>query len=145
MNRFASLLVAFGIAVGASISGEPAMAADPRAHIYTDPGICAENRVLNRISSRFNHQVRNVPNLPLVDIVRFDRIRENRYLPEMPDRPIERRYCQAVVTLSDGNHRDVWYLIEHRTGFAGIGRNVEFCVAGFDRWNVYGGRCRVLR
>ena len=30
-------------------------------------------------------------------------------------------------------------------GFASIGDNVEFCVAGFDRWMVYNGRCRVLR
>jgi hypothetical protein len=41
--------------------------------------------------------------------------------------------------------RDIWYLIEIPMGFAGVGSNVEFCVAGFDRWNVYGGGCRVLR
>lgn len=145
MNRLALLVIAVGMAIGASISARPALAADTMAGFYADPGICAEDRHLNRVSRGFDHQIRNVPNLPLVDIVRFDRIRENRFLPQLPDRPIERRYCQAVVTLSDGNHRDVWYLIESRAGFAGIGQSVEFCVSGFDRWNVYGGRCRVLR
>lgn len=145
MNRLALLVIAVGMAIGATMSARPAMAADPMAGFYVDPGICAEDRYLNRISRGFDHQVRNVPNLPLVDIVHFDRIRENRFLPQLPDRPIERRYCQAVVTLSDGNLRDVWYMIENRAAFAGTGQSVEFCVSGFDRWNVYGGRCRVLR
>ena len=30
-------------------------------------------------------------------------------------------------------------------GFASIGDGVEFCVSGFDRWNVYNSGCRVLR
>ena len=72
------------------------------------------------------------------------------------DRPIARRYCGATVELSDGRRRDIWYLIEERMGFATLldgfhlanetrGSNVEFCVAGFDRWMVYNGACRVLR
>lgn len=106
---------------------------------------CGEARVLNRIMRRFDHQVRNVPGLPLVSISAFDNIAEHRYLPAIPDRPIARRYCNASVWLSDGNRRHIWYLIESGQGFAGIGDNVEFCVDGFDRWNVYDGHCRVLR
>ena len=59
--------------------------------------------------------------------------------------PIGRRYCGAKVLLSDGQDRDIWYLIEEGQGFVGIGDNVEFCVSGFDRWYVYNGRCRILR
>jgi hypothetical protein len=113
-----------------------------------DPGVCGNERVLGKIVNRFRHQVANVPNLPQVDIVDFFGVRENRYEPQHERSPIERQYCHATVALSDGYqgyNRDVWYLIETPMGFAGIGSNVEFCVSGFDRWLVYGGRCRVLR
>jgi len=108
-------------------------------------GPCAEQRYLARITRGFGHQVRNVPNLPDVAITDFRDIHENRYIPDDPDNPMARRYCGATVVLSDGNSRDLWYLIESRMGFAGMGDNVEFCVSGFDRWYVYNGRCRILR
>lgn len=110
-----------------------------------DPGVCGDTRVLDRIVKRFGHQVTHVPKLPQVGIHEFQAIRENRHLPALPNRPVDRRYCHANVVLTDGLRRDLWYLIEERMGFAGVGANVEFCIADFDRWNVYGGRCRVLR
>ena len=87
-----------------------------------------------------------MPHLPNVAIADFHSVRETRYEPQNADeRPIERRYCQARAEMNDGRGRDVWYVIERPAGFAGIGSNVEFCISGFDRWNVYDGRCRVLR
>ena len=80
-----------------------------------------------------------MPNLPNVQITDFQHIHEHRYLPAQEDRPIGRRYCGATVILSDGQGRDIWYLIEEGQGFAWIGDNVEFCVSGFDRWYVYNG------
>lgn len=122
----------------------PAPAAD-MIRDYADPGVCAEQRVLSRITHRFRHQVTHVPNLPKVDIVDFRGIFENRYLHANEKWPIGRRYCGATAALSNGEHRAVWYLIEEGMGFASLGDNVEFCVDGFDRWYVYNGRCRVLR
>lgn len=122
----------------------PAPAAD-MIRDYADPGVCAEQRVLSRITHRFRHQVRHVPNLPQVDIVNFRDIFENRYKPSSEKWPIGRRYCGATAALSNGEERAVWYLVEEGMGFASIGDNVEFCVSGFDRWYVYNGRCRVLR
>ena len=142
MTRLAKLLVAGLLVLGGSA---PVFAADLVAVSVDDPGACANGKVLNRITHRFRHQVRHVPNLPQVDITDFYRIRENRFEPQASDSPIERRYCHATAALSDGRNRDIWYLIERPMGFAGIGSNVEFCVDGFDRWNVYNGRCRVLR
>ena len=142
MVRAASLLLAIVLALGSAVL--PAAAADV-VHVSIDqPNVCANDRVLGRISHRFRYQVHNVPNLPKVAIQDFYRIQETRYLPRRDDRPIERRYCQATVALSNGQSRTVWYLIERPMGFVGIGSNVEFCVSGFDRWHVYGGRCRVL-
>lgn len=132
-------LVSVGPSKGGPSKGGPYQAGPYQA------GPCADRGFLGRISSRFDHQVRNVPNLPNVAIRDFRGIYEHRFLPASEDWPISRRYCGATVVLSDGSHHDIWYLIEGRMGFAGIGRNVEFCVSGFDRWFVYNGRCRVLR
>lgn len=106
---------------------------------------CDDAGILKKIVSRFRHQVRNVPNLPDVDIVDFHRVHEHRNKEAKEKWPIARRYCGATVELSDGRRREIWYLIEEGMGFASIGDNVEFCVSGFDRWYVYNGRCRVLR
>jgi hypothetical protein len=106
---------------------------------------CDDGAILARIVSKFRHQVTYVPNLPDVDIVHFGRIHERRYIPYGEWRPIARRYCAATAHLSDGRKRKVWYLIEDRMGFAGVGDGVDFCVSGFDRWHVYNGHCRVLR
>jgi capsid protein len=129
----------------AALWASAAGAADMLSGGYSYGGECAEARHLSRISERFNYQVRHVPNLPQVSITEFRNIHEHRYLPEDEDHQISRRYCGGTVLLSDGNSREIWYLIEGRMGFVGIGDNVEFCVSGFDRWYVYNGRCRVLR
>ncbi len=147
MSRVASTIFAATIGLGAAgLGAGSAQSADLSVGSdYSDPGICGNASVLNRITSRFSYQVRHVPNLPQVAITDFQRIHEHRYLPADENHPIGRRYCGATVVLSDGAGRDIWYLIEEGMGFASIGDNVEFCVSGFDRWYVYNGRCRVLR
>ena len=110
----------------------------------SDPGACSDERVLAKISHRFRHQVRHVPGLPQVEIVNYARLGQSRFKPSDDRHPIARRYCRGSVDLSDGRRRTMWYLIESRMGFVGIGSNVELCISGFDRWYVYGGRCRVL-
>ena len=143
MMRLAKFLFAGLAALAGTIAS--ASAADLVAVRVDDPGVCAKGAVLGMITKRFQHQVRNVPHLPRVAIADFYRIGESLHLPRQHDRPIDRRYCHAKVALSNGGVRDIWYLIERPMGFAGVGSNVEFCVSGFDRWNVYDGRCRVLR
>ncbi len=137
------LAVIAGLATMPSV--HVASAADLYAGSPGDVGPCSADKYLNRIVERFRYQVRNVPNLPDVEITEFRRIHEHRYLPESEEWPIARRYCGATVDLSDGRSRDIWFLIESKMGFASIGDNVEFCVSGFDRWLVYNGRCRILR
>ena len=148
MHRFARPVLAALIGLASALGVTPTVqAADIGVYPdYAYSGVCAERWVLGRITSRFRYQVTHVPNLPNVAITNFQNIYENRYLPAQEDRPIGRTYCGAQVILSDGNARDIWYLIEEGQGYAGIvGDNVEFCVSGFDRWYVYNGRCRVLR
>ena len=148
MSRFAASVFAALIGLCAPLAATPAaFAADLPGYVDNggDPGVCGEAWVLGKITSRFRHQVRHVPNLPNVQILDFRRIHERRYLPASEQSPIGRRYCGATVALSDGRDRSIWYLIEEGQGYASVGDNVEFCVAGFDRWMVYNGRCRVLR
>lgn len=131
----------------------PSLAAD---QVEYDASPCADAHVLKRITNKFAYQVKHVPHLPDVAITDFNNIHQHRYIPAEEDRPIARRYCGATAMLSDGRHREVWYLIEEGMGYATLldgfhlanetrGSNVEFCVSGFDRWNVYNSGCRVLR
>lgn len=144
--RRALLALVLSAASVVGLTTSPGLAADMVVGVYaSDPGVCGENRVLSEVTERFRHQVNNVPKLPNVAILDFRDIGETRYEPAWNRSPIERRYCHARVALSDGDVRRVWYLIESPMGFASIGSKVEFCVAGFDRWNVYNGNCRVLR
>ena len=148
MSRFTSFVLAALIGISVPMAAVPsAFSADLPGYVEQggDAGVCAQSWVLNKITSRFRHQVRHVPNLPDVAILDFQRIHEHRYLPASEEWPLGRRYCGATVALSDGQNRSIWYLIEEGQGFASIGDNVEFCVAGFDRWMVYNGRCRILR
>ena len=137
MRRLATLLAAAAtlIAVGAG----SAQAGDGNVLACEDSGVLA------RVAKNFRYQVTHVPHLPDVEILRFDKIHQHRFIPRGEKRPIARRYCGATAQLSDGRRRSVWYLIEDRMGFAGVGDGVEFCVSGFDRWHVYNGACRVLR
>jgi hypothetical protein len=106
---------------------------------------CDDEKVLNRITSKFRTQAREVHHDKTLAIDSYDDVHQHRYLEEREFRPIARRYCGAVVNLNDGRRRTIWYLVERGAGFASIGDNVEFCISGFDRWNVYNNACRVLR
>ena len=109
---------------------------------------CDDARVLKTISRKFDYQVRHVPHLPDVKILSFHRVHERYLVPasKATHTMISRRYCKATAQMSDGHRRSVWYMIEDGMGFAGkLGDGVQFCVAGFDRWNVYNGWCRVVR
>ncbi len=145
MSRIAKTALALAIASGSASLPSVSRAADLGAQVRENDELCGKPAYLNKISARFDYQVMHVPNLPQVSILDFRNVREDRYIPDSEDWPIARRYCTADVVLSDGNTRDLWYLVEGRMGFVGLGENVEFCVAGFDRWFVYNGRCRVLR
>lgn len=106
---------------------------------------CDDEKVLEKITKRFAHQVKNVPHLRDVAITGFTKVHQHRYEDNRDESLIARRYCMATAHFDDGAHRSVWYFIEDGMGYAGYGDNVEFCVSGFDRWNVYDAWCRVAR
>jgi hypothetical protein len=138
----AALLTFIGVLALAPMLTRPAAAAEPAALS------CNDSAMLNRVKNNFRYAVAHVPNLPQVDIVGFEHARENPYpgvVNTWGGSMVSRQYCRATALLSNGHKRSVWYLIEAGMGFASLGNNVESCVAGFDRWHVYDGYCRVLR
>lgn len=144
MLRWTSLAAAAFVA--ALMGTAPTAQAADLAGVYGAPDpICGHENVRATIQKRFRYQVTHVPNLPDVAIVDFFGPSLTRYHPATATSPIARRYCQATARLSDGRDRSIWYVIEYGQGFASIGDNVEFCLLGFDRWNIYDGSCRVLR
>lgn len=108
---------------------------------------CHDEKMLKRIMKRFRIQAREVHHNDTLEIVGIHEIEQNRYLPQdvHKSRPIARRYCKGHVHLSNGSKRTIWFLIEGGAGFASNSDNVEFCISGMDRWNVYNSACRILR
>ncbi|MFC4624176.1 phage portal protein [Daeguia caeni] len=147
IGQFSRASLAAALIAPLAIVSIPAKAADyiGTAPVAADAGICSQQSILRRVVSGFRYQVHHVPHLPQVGIAAVSDIQLTRHEPKTNPAQIERTYCKANAVLSDGQNRPVWYLIEEGQGFAGIGRNVEFCVEGFDRWHVFDGRCRVLR
>lgn len=60
---------------------------------------------------------------------------------------VQRKWCHAKARMSDNTVRDMWYLLEKPWGLAGIPlmSSTEFCIAGLDRWKVYGKDCSTIR
>ncbi len=58
---------------------------------------------------------------------------------------VKRDYCMADSVMTNGRSYPVYYVVEHGLGFAGIGRNIDFCVPGLDPWHVHDGDCRTVR
>ncbi|PJI45802.1 MAG: hypothetical protein CTR54_00610 [Rhizobium sp.] len=101
-------------------------------------------QVTGTVSSRFAQNMRSFLGSDL-SIAGFGIIYETRLELRDETHRVERRYCQAKVTTSDGAPRQLWFLIESDWGYAGLGSSVEFCVSGLDPWHVYGAHCRSLR
>lgn len=108
-------------------------------------GACTDPGVLRFITSRFEYKAANYirQNLSIYEIrgmqlIGFEPF--NQYISS-----VQREYCLADATLTDGSHRPLFYLIERPWGFAGVGRSIEFCIPGLDPWYVYGARCASLQ
>lgn len=105
---------------------------------------CDDPLVLNRIKLRTPKETHLTTRHPLY-VEEFGHARENRYVPRHGRNQIAQRFCQVAATLSDHSHRTIYYVVETPMGFAGIGHNMEFCIAGLDPWYVHGHRCSSLR
>ncbi|MDR0252119.1 MAG: phage portal protein [Brucellaceae bacterium] len=140
---------AFALALFAGLSAGSFSQAQAADYFAAAPAavapVCQEQSVINSAVAQFDRLVRGVPAMPAVRINAVSHVSTTRFDPKTYPSGIERHYCRATAVLSNGENRNIWYMVEQRQGFASMGRNVESCVDGFDKWFVYDGRCRVLR
>ncbi len=106
--------------------------------------VCSKPGVLSYIDRDFDIRARRALHRD-IDIVDIYNAHRNRFEGRDDKRRVERHYCHATATFSDGRKRQIWYLIERNWGFAGLGASTEYCVQGLDPWHYYGRRCRSLR
>ncbi len=104
---------------------------------------CQDEKVLERIVERFNW-AENENWKRGFHLDNIERVRE-RLVQDTHSSQIARRYCRAHARLTNGRHPTLYYLIEEGQGYAGNRFNVEFCLAGYDRWNEYDGSCSAIR
>ncbi|WEX07602.1 hypothetical protein [Chelativorans sp. AA-79] len=145
MARPTAFAAGFALALSAVMQTATVEAADYVGVYRGTDDICGHRSVLGNIQNNFRYQVTHVPHLPDVGIVDLYGVHLTRHEPRTVNGTIERLYCAGTARLTSGEDRPIWYMIEYGQGFAGVGDNVEFCVLGFDRWNVYNNDCRVLR
>jgi hypothetical protein len=104
---------------------------------------CDEPWALGLIAERFAQKEGRFWNSDL-KLVSFDRIKQVAYRPWAND-TIPRRFCSAMVLVSDGLRRPVYYWIGEDTGMAGGYEGVEWCVVGLDRNWAYNPSCKMAR
>ena len=104
---------------------------------------CDYPDALVKISSRFNNRENSFWNTDL-KIVTFEKIRETAFRPWAAN-TIPRRFCSAIVEVTDGRKHVIDYSIAEDTGMAGATWGVEWCVVGLDRNWAYNPACKMAR
>jgi hypothetical protein len=104
---------------------------------------CDHPPALRKIAGRFGQKENKFWNSDL-EIVGFDRIRETAFRPWAAN-TIPRRFCSAIVEVSDGIKRPIHYSIGEDTDIIGAYFGVEWCVVGLDRNWSYSPGCKMAR
>ncbi len=102
---------------------------------------CDARAALAKIATRFSDKEHDYWNSSL-KIAGFDQIREVAFRP-WTGNAIPRRFCSAVVHISDGSNRPLHYSIAEDTGIIGATWGVEWCVVGLDRNWAYNPACQM--
>ncbi len=100
---------------------------------------CDAQAALGKIASRFGDKESFYWNSNL-KVSGFDHVREVAFLP-WAAHTIPRRFCSAVVYISDGTKHVLHYSIGEDTGIIGATWGVEWCVVGLDRNWAYNPAC----
>jgi hypothetical protein len=100
---------------------------------------CDAQAALGKIASRFGDKEHAYWNSKLT-VAGFDQVREVAYRPWAAN-TIPRRFCSAVVYISDGSKHMLHYAIAEDSGMIGGTWGVEWCVVGLDRNWAYNPAC----
>jgi hypothetical protein len=104
---------------------------------------CDHPKVLDEINFDFRARENEYWKSGLT-MVTIDRIQEIGYRATGVDY-IPRRYCKALVFMSDHKAREMSYSIQENGGPIGIGWGANWCISGLDRNYAYGLDCRSAR
>lgn len=134
-------------AVGLLALAGPTIAADAPPTLLaaapTGDNACAAAGVLSRIKHRFGVSERTQWKRGFV-IAAIGNPRPSGH-PFAEPGLVKRDFCTADSVMTNGMSYPVFYTVEHRLGFAGLGNYVDFCVLGLDPWHVHDGDCRTVR
>jgi hypothetical protein len=105
--------------------------------------LCEDAGPLREIRINFGRKEGRFWNSAL-EIVDFENVREIAFRPWV-DAAIPRRFCKAVVLVSDGIKRPVFYSIIEDGGIIGMTYGVEWCVVGLDRNWAFNPACKMAQ
>jgi hypothetical protein len=140
LRFFAALVAALAAtpALAADVSGPLVVSAQP-----ADDLVCGRASVIGDIMEDFAWSEHTLWHRGFV-IQSIDNPRPSGH-PYAEPGLVQRDYCMADSTMSNGTQFTVFYAIEHGLDFVGLGDNVDFCVLGLDPWHVHDGFCRTVR
>jgi hypothetical protein len=145
LSLISALAVAFAVmttpAAAANIFEENFFMTGPRYDGVVPP--CDSGSALGKISDRFAQKEGSFWNSALT-ISGFDKVREVAFRPWAPN-TVPRRFCSAMVRISDGSQHPIHYSIAEDTGLLGVTWGVEWCVVGLDRNWAYSPACKMAR
>lgn len=136
----------FLMSVFLTAANAPANAAGPGdapANMGAEVKVCADARMLARITERFAWAERNTWRRGY-QVATIEAPRQ-RYSVFNGPSMIGHRHCRAVALMTNGAKRTLFYTLSAGMGLASIGDGVDFCLAGLDPWRVHGAACRSLR
>jgi hypothetical protein len=150
-GRALQLVFAFALMLAALPSGTATAASWLEMNFYLSgpryDGVlpaCDDQWALGKIASRFSEKESTFWKSAL-NIENFERIRETGYRPWGAVNAIPRRFCSAVVQISNGSKHAIHYSIAEDTGMIGMTYGVEWCVVGLDRNWAYNPACKLAR
>ena len=108
---------------------------------------CDDPSALRKIASHFNDTQATFWSSwsawgSSLSIKGYEQIRETAFRP-WAGNTIPRRFCSAIVYISDGSKRPLHYSIGEDTGMIGMSWGVEWCVVGLDRNWAYNPACKL--
>jgi hypothetical protein len=134
-----ALILAFGSAQAADVDSTLVVQAPPVAAATA----CSRASVLRRIEVRFAYAERRTWHRGFT-IRSIGNPRPSHH-PYAEPGLVKREYCMADGVMTNGDTNVIFYTVEHKVGFVGIGTYVDFCVLGLDPWHVHDGECRTVR
>jgi hypothetical protein len=104
---------------------------------------CDAQAALGKIVARFGDKESHFWNSSL-KIAGFEQVHEIAFRPWAAN-TIPRRFCSAIVHISDGSKHALHYSIAEDTGIINSTWGVEWCVVGLDRNWAYNPACKMAQ